>query len=44
LGGFKTPCRSGKQLGSLHVGCESPRMSFDYLPRELLERVLNVED
>lgn len=44
LGGSKIPCRSGKQLGSLYVGCESPGMTFDYLPRELLERVLNVED
>jgi hypothetical protein len=44
LGGSKIPCRSGKQLGSLYVGCESPGMSFDYLPRELLERVLNIED
>jgi hypothetical protein len=44
LGGTKIPCRSGKQLGSLYVGCESPGMTFDYLPRELLERVLNIED
>src|SRR5216684_7900795 len=44
LGGAKIPCRSGKQLGSLYVGCESPGMTLDYLPRELLERVLNVED
>ncbi len=44
LGGAKVPCRSGKQLGSLYVGSESPGMTFDYLPRELLERVLNVED
>jgi hypothetical protein len=44
LGGSKIPCRSGKQLGSLYVGCESPGMSFDYLPRELLEGVLNIED
>ncbi len=44
LGGSKIPCRSGKQLGSLYVGCESPGMSFDHLPRELLERVLNIED
>jgi hypothetical protein len=44
LGGSKIPCRSGKQLGSLYVGCESPGMSFDYLPRELLERVLNIGD
>ena len=39
LGGSKIPCRSGKQLGSLYVGCESPGMTFDYLPRELLQRV-----
>ena len=44
LGGAKVPCRSGKQLGSLYVGCESPGMTFDYLPRELLERVLNIDD
>ena len=44
LGGAKIPCRSGKQLGSLYVGCESPGMSFDYLPRELLEKVINIED
>jgi len=44
LGGSKIPCQSGKQLGSLYVGCESPGMTFDYLPRELLERVLNIED
>jgi hypothetical protein len=44
LGGSKLPCRSGKQLGSLYVGCESPSMTFDYLPRELLERVLNIGD
>ena len=44
LGGAKVPCRSGKQLGSLYVGSESPGMTFDYLPRELLERVLNIED
>jgi hypothetical protein len=44
LGGAKIPCRNGKQLGSLYVGSESPGMSFDYLPRELLERVLNIGD
>ena len=44
LGGSKIPCRGGKQMGSLFVGCESPGMSFDYLPRELLERVLNIKD
>lgn len=44
LGGDKVPCQSGKQLGSLYVGCESPGMTYDYLPRELLERVLNIAD
>jgi len=42
LGGAKILCRSGKQLGSLYV--ESPGMTFDYLPRELLERVRNIAD
>ncbi|MGB0013180.1 MAG: HipA family kinase, partial [Candidatus Sulfotelmatobacter sp.] len=44
LGGAKIPCRSGKQLGSLYVGCESPAMTFDYLPRELLQGVRNLTD
>lgn len=44
LGGVSIPCRSGKQLGSLYAGCESPGMTFDYLPRELLVRVRNVDD
>ena len=44
LGGVKIPCRSGRQLGSLYVGCESPGMTFDYLPRELLQRVVKVGD
>jgi hypothetical protein len=44
LGGSKIPCRSGKQLGSLYIGCESPAMTFDYLPRELLQKVANVGD
>jgi hypothetical protein len=44
LGGAKIPCRSGKQLGSLFVGCESPGMSFEYLPAELLQRVVNIGD
>ena len=44
LGGSKLPCRSGKQLGSLYVGSEIPAMTLDYLPRELLERVLNIGD
>jgi hypothetical protein len=44
LGGAKIPCCSGKQLGSLYMGCESPGMSFDYLPGELLQRVVNIGD
>ena len=38
LGGAKIPCRSGKQLGSLYVGCESPGMTFRLLaPRTASE-------
>jgi hypothetical protein len=44
LGGTKIPCRRGQQLGSLYVGCESPGMTFDYLPRELLQGVVNIGD
>ncbi len=44
LGDFKIPCLSGRQSGSLYVGCESPGMTFDYLPRELLRGVVNVGD
>ena len=44
LGGSKIPYRSGKQLGSLYVGLESPGMTFGYLPRELLQRVVNIGD
>jgi hypothetical protein len=44
LGSSKVACRSGKQLGSLYVGCESPGMTFDYLPHELLQKVVNVGD
>ena len=44
LGGAKTPCRSGKQLGSLYVSSESPGMTFDYLPREMLQGVRNLSD
>src|SRR6266446_1943037 len=44
FGGSRIPCRSGKQLGSLYVGCQSPGMIFDYLPHELLQKVGNVGD
>jgi hypothetical protein len=33
LGGAKISCCSGKRLGSLYVGCESPGMSFELAPR-----------
>ena len=44
LGSAKIPCCSGKQLGSLYVDCESPAMTLDYLPRELLQGVRNLSD
>jgi hypothetical protein len=44
LGDSKILCQSGKQLGSQYMGCVTSGMTFDYLPRELLERVRNVED
>jgi hypothetical protein len=44
LGGAKIPCHSGKQLGSLYIGGESPHMTLDYLPRELLQGVRNLRD
>ncbi len=44
LGGAKIPCLSGKQLGSVYVGGESPAMTLDYLPRELLQGVRNLSD
>ncbi len=44
LAGTKIPCRSGRQLGSLYIGPESPGLAFDYLPHGLLERVVNVSD
>ncbi len=44
LGGTKIPCQGGKQLGSLYVGSESPAMTLDYLPHELLQGVRNLSD
>jgi hypothetical protein len=44
LGGPRIPCRSGKQLGSQYVGPASPHLPLDYLPNELLQRVVNVGD
>ena len=42
LGGPCVRCRSGKQLGALFMG--DPGMTLDYLPKELLSRVINVAD
>ena len=42
LGGAEIRCQNGKQLASLYVGTESSGLTFDYLPRELLESVRNL--
>ena len=44
LAGTEIPCQSGKQLASLFVGLDSSGLTFDYLPRELLEGVRNLAD
>ena len=44
LGGPRIPCRSGKQLGSRYAGPASPDLPLEYLPNELLEKVVNVGD
>jgi hypothetical protein len=44
LAGMDIPCQSGKQLALLYVGPESPGLTFDYLPRELLAGVRNLAD
>ncbi len=44
LGGPRIPCRSGKQFGSQYVGPASPDLPLDYLPNELLQKVVNVGD
>jgi hypothetical protein len=44
LGGPRIPCWSGKQLGSQYVGPAVPDPPLDYLPTELLQRVVNVGD
>jgi len=44
LAGAEIPCQSGQQLASLYVGPESSGLTFDYLPRELLEGVRNLAD
>jgi hypothetical protein len=42
LCGTKTPCSSGRQLGSQHPDPELP--IFDYLPESLLDQVANLSD
>jgi hypothetical protein len=42
LAGKELLCRSGKQLGSLYVGADSPGLESDYLPGELLRGVRNL--
>ena len=44
LAGAEVQCRSGKQLASLYVGQDSSGLTFDYLPSELLEHVVNLCD
>jgi hypothetical protein len=44
LGGVEIPCQSGKQLASLYVGEDNSALTFDYLPRELLQSVRNLAD
>jgi len=44
LAGTEIPCQSGKQLALLYVGPDSSGLTFDYLPRELLEGVRNLAD
>ncbi len=44
LAGTRIPCQSGKQLGSLYVGPAGPDLPLDYLPHELLQKVVNVGD
>ena len=44
LAGTEMPCQSGKQLASLYVGPDTSGLTFDYLPRELLQSVCNLAD
>ncbi len=44
LASTRIPCKSGKQLGSLYVGPTGPDLPLDYLPHELLQKVVNVGD
>jgi len=44
LAGSQIPCKSGQQLGLLYVGQNSPGLTFDYLPNEMLKSVRNLPD
>jgi hypothetical protein len=44
LAGAQLRPKSGKQLGSLYVGQNSPGLTFDYLPNEMLQNVRNLAD
>jgi len=44
LAGAELPCHAGKQLGSLYIGEDTPGLTLDYLPRELLQGVRNLAD
>jgi hypothetical protein len=44
LAGSQIPCKSGRQLGLLYVGQNSPGLIFDYLPNEMLKSVRNLPD
>lgn len=44
LAGAQFKPRSGKQLGSLYIGQNSPGLTFDYLPNEMLKSVRNLAD
>lgn len=44
LAGTEMPCQSGQQLASLYVGPDTSGLTFDYLPRELLQSVRNLAD
>lgn len=44
LAGQQLMPKSGKQLGSLYVGQDSPGLTFDWLPHEMLNNVSNLAD
>lgn len=44
LAGTQMRCQIGKQLASFYVGRDSSGLTFDYLPREMLEKVRNIAD